>query len=132
MSTRNGTATPAGEVRALAHHSDPVASHEAAANLDRERDSRVKQAILQLLAEAPRADFQLKRAYASLWQANGWPELRDIHSVARRRSELHTREHRVRAVLDADGKQVRIKSPHGASATIWELVPAEQGMEAAA
>lgn len=88
MSTTHATPTPLDVARHLAHRHDPVTSHVAAASVDRDEASIVKQAILDLLDEEPRADFELTPAYFSLREANGWP-LVQPHSIARRRSELH-------------------------------------------
>lgn len=104
---------------ALAHRADPDASHEAARTLA--DTAQVKSAIRELLAEEPRTDFQLAVAYFNLAELRGWPMVQP-HSIARRRSELRHRHHEVRAVLDDDGREVRIPSPDGATATVWELV----------
>lgn len=107
----------------LAHTNDPDASHAAAANLDRKKSALVKQAIIELLAERPRAAFELQSAYMELRGICGWP-LVQPHSVNRRLSELHGAG-AVRPVLDDHGDQVRIPTKDGATATVWEIVPAE-------
>lgn len=123
MSETYGTAR--GEVRTLAHRNDPDASVAAAEFQVRNasRNQRVKDAILGLLAEEPRTSFELQDAYFSWRMVNDWPDVQ-THSVSRRLSELH-RDGRVRAVRDAQGAQVRRPSPSGATATVWEIVPAE-------
>jgi hypothetical protein len=130
MSTRNGTATPSDEVRVHAHRGDPVASIDAASRMSPTKAAAVKRAILELLAERPRAAFELQSAYVELRTICGWP-LVQPHSVNRRLSDLHN-EGAVRPLLDEDGEQVRIPSPAGATATVWECTPGVQEGRAAA
>lgn len=90
MSTTHATPTPLEAMRHLSHSKftrDPDTSPAAAA-LDPGEKSAVQQAILDLLEESPRADFELTPAYFALREVNGWP-LVQPHSIARRRSELH-------------------------------------------
>lgn len=131
MSTRNGTAR-AEEPSVHAHRGDPDASKAAAAHQARNstRNQRVKNAILGLLAEEPRTSFELQDAYFSWRMVNDWPDVQ-VYSINRRLSDLHNAG-LVRAVLDADGVQVRRPSPAGATATVWEIVPEAQDARAAA
>ncbi|RLP68387.1 hypothetical protein D9V30_10380 [Mycetocola reblochoni] len=72
-----------------AHTNDPQASHDAAAALDENAVSALKQAILTLLA-TPMTAHELTSAYDRAREGMGWPALADPHNIARRVSELHS------------------------------------------
>lgn len=116
----------------LAHIKDPDASRLAAEaqERNRSRNQRVKDALLELLAEEPRTSFELQDAYFSWRMVNDWPDVQ-VYSVNRRLSELHN-EHLVRAAVDDHGQQVRRPSPSGATVTVWEIVPLEEPQDARA
>lgn len=97
----------------LSHRNDPPTSADAAAHLNPSKTAQVQQAILELLAEEPRAAFQLQAAYFELAKDNGWPIVQP-HSVPRRLSQLH-----VAGLVRESGR--RVMSPAGATATVWEI-----------
>lgn len=98
-------------VRHLAHSHDPETSRTAAATTPGK--DIVQQAIIELLLEEPRADFELTPAYFALREANGWP-LVHPHSIARRRSELHMQGR----VFDTG---VRRQTEYGRPAVVWAV-----------
>lgn len=113
MFNHNDTSRPAeGEVKHLAHSHDPETSRTAAAAATPGKDI-VQQAIIELLLEEPRADFELTPAYFALREANGWP-LVHPHSIARRRSELHMQGR----VVDTG---VRRQTEYGRPAVVWAV-----------
>lgn len=101
------------EVKHLHHLHDPETSATAAASVNRDEASVVQQAILELLAEKPRADFELIPAYAAIRESRGWPIVQ-LHSIARRRSELYT-QGKVRATPE------RRQTEYGRPATVWAV-----------
>lgn len=98
----------------LAYGKDPDTSKLAAALQRPDKTARVMAAILELLAEKPRAAFELRDSYFSLREANGWPIVQP-HSIARRLSQLHM-QGRVKENGD------RVKTPDHATAARWEIL----------
>lgn len=101
------------EVKHLHHSHDPETSRIAAESIDRDETSRVQQAILDLLAEEPRADFELIPAYFNLRVENDWPFVQP-HSIARRRSELHM----LGRVYDTGERR---QTPYRRPAVVWAV-----------
>lgn len=99
----------------MAHANDPETSRIAASQVDPHGSARLKHAIIDILAEAPRTGDELTAVYFRLAELNGWPRLGDAHSVKRRLSDLHTRHKVIRESGD------RRPSAHGRPATVWEL-----------
>ena len=102
----------------LAHRTDPVTSHDAAAAVDDTKKTQIFAALIEMLTERPRAAFELRREYFALAAEKGWPDDIEPHSVARRLSELHG-QGRIRE----SGR--RVPSPRGRTATVWEITPDE-------
>lgn len=113
------------DLERLSHTGDPDTSHMAALQLDAQGRQSLKEAIITLLDEKPRTDDELASAYRTRAEVNQWPLIRDLHSIARRRSELvHT--HGV--VIDSEKRR---PSNMGRSAVVWQLsVPAEEAKKA--
>lgn len=101
------------EVKHLHHQRDPETSAAAAAAVNRDEASIVQEAILELLAEKPRADFELIPAYAAIREARGWPIVQP-HSIARRRSELHMQGR----VYDTEERR---QTEYGRPAAVWAV-----------
>lgn len=100
----------------LAHTHDPETSHAAVARLDRARASRVKDAILTMLREEPKAQWELTLQYQREKFNRQWPLVKP-DSIAKRLSELHNEGWVV------DSKE-RNHSPYGRPAVVWQINPA--------
>jgi hypothetical protein len=105
--------TDTNQNRELAHRSDPISSHLAAARLNPSDRARVKRAVLQLLAEEPRPTFKLTTAYFNLRVANGWPSVKP-DGIAKRLSELHKA-----GQVEETGELVR--SPYDRDVVVWRV-----------
>jgi hypothetical protein len=99
----------------LAHTGDPDTSHTAVIRLDPQARLNLKEALLTLLDGHPMTDDELTAAYVSEAEAQKVPPLMDLHSVKRRRSELHTRHH---VVMDTG---LRRPSLHRKPSVVWAL-----------
>ena len=112
-------------INAMSHTNDPATSSIAARRVSRERSARVRKAIVKLLAEKPRTDDELVKAYRSHAETERWPLLPHLHEVKRRRSDMHTPFHVVRPMTIAGVKVTRPSDDNNPS-TVWELaVPAD-------
>lgn len=100
-------------ITALAKNNDPLTSDQAAAAIS-DKD-RIIEAITALLRERPSADHELIGAYFALRVANGWPEV-PPHSIARRRSEMHTQ---MGLVVKSD--MLPRLTQYGRPATVWQV-----------
>lgn len=98
---------------ALAHRADPVTSHIAAASISAKQ--QIKNALIALLEEEPRAAFELTEAYFNLREANGWPACKP-DGIAKRLSELHKVDH---LVVETDRT---VMSPYNRPAVVWQVV----------
>lgn len=104
----------------LSHAGDPWTSADAAIQLGPEARATLKDALITLLAEKPRTDDELVAAYTSHAETNRWPLLADLHSVKRRRSELHTIHHVVQPTGETRPSRMGRKS------VVWELAVPEE------
>jgi hypothetical protein len=103
------------DIRHLSHRTDPETSSTAALQLDAQGRASLKEALIDLLAEKPRTDDELAAVYRHRAEVNGWPLILDLHSVARRRSEL---VHKHDVVRDSGDRRL---SNMGRKAVVWEL-----------
>jgi hypothetical protein len=101
------------DTTALAHRSDPETSHVAAASLNQAANSAMKAAILDILAERPRAAFEVTGAYFARRTAHGWPDSK-TDGIAKRLSEL-----RVAGRIVDSGE--RHRTQFGRPAVVWAL-----------
>ena len=103
------------DLRRLSHTGDPETSNTAALKLDAEGRQSLKQAIITLLDEKPRTDDELVAAYRGRAEKSRWPLIQDMHSIARRRSELVHTHH---VVVDTGERRMsNMKRP----AVVWGL-----------
>jgi len=102
---------------ALAHRNDPDTSHYAAETLNLDDTGKIKGAILTLLAERPRATFELTGTYFARREAAGWPHVK-TDSIAKRLSELRV----AGRVVDSGD---RINGQYGKPVAVWQLPEAD-------
>lgn len=106
-------------VRAMSHRGDPATSNEAATRLH--DTSRLKGALVELLADAPLTADEITTVYFQVAEFRRWPTYADQHNIKRRLSELHRRHHVIRETGE------RRPSRLGRAATVWGLsVPVEE------
>ncbi len=98
---------------ALAHRNDPDTSHFAAESLNLDDSSEIKGAILSMLAERPRATYELTGTYFARREAKGWPLVK-TDSIAKRLSELRV----AGRVVDSGD---RVNGQYGKPVAVWQL-----------
>lgn len=105
----------------LTHQNDPDTSTTAVIRLDAEGRRSLKQAIITLLDERERTDDELAAAYRARAESERWPLVMDLHSIARRRSEL---VHIHGIARDSGARRL---SNMGRKAAVWTLsVPVDE------